>query len=147
MSRNGRDMLGRNGHGQDGAQAAPPARQRLDKWLWFARILKSRTLATKFVTDGHVRINGARVDAPAKALVVGDVLTVALERQVLVLKVLAPGVRRGPFPEARLLYEDLSPPPPPRTPAGPVLSGLRDAGAGRPTKKERRALARWVPQG
>ncbi len=82
--------------------------QRLDKWLWFARILKSRTLAARLVGEGHVRINGHKTDQPAKIISPGDVLTIALERQVLVLKVLDPGTRRGPYVEAQLLYEDLT---------------------------------------
>ena len=88
------------------------ARQRLDKWLWFARVVKSRTGAAKLVEDGHIRVNAVRADTPAKAIRPGDVLTVALDRQVRVLKVLAPGERRGPYEEAKLLYEDLNTPPP-----------------------------------
>ncbi|ACK50334.1 RNA-binding S4 domain protein [Methylocella silvestris BL2] len=84
------------------------ATQRLDKWLWFARVTKTRTLAARLVLDGHVRLNARRIDAPAKPVAAGDVLTVALERQVRVLRVLQPGARRGPFPEARLLFEELS---------------------------------------
>ena len=87
-------------------------RQRLDKWLWFARVVKSRTGAAKLVEDGHVRVNAVRVDNPAKAIRPGDVLTIALDRQVRVLKVLAPGERRGPYEEAKLLYEDLAASPP-----------------------------------
>lgn len=70
---------------------AAARRQRLDKWLWFARVVKTRTLAAKLVSEGHVRINGAQQDAPAKLVSSGDVLTIALERDVKVLKVLAPG--------------------------------------------------------
>ena len=79
--------------------------QRLDKWLWFSRMLKSRTLAAQLVTDGKVRINRARVTKPSHALRKGDVLTIAMRGNVKILKVLAPGHRRGPPPEARLLYE------------------------------------------
>ncbi len=122
---------------------APVSRQRLDKWLWFARVLKSRTLAARLVTDGHVRVNGVRVDAPAKAVVPGDVLTISLERAVKVLRIVSGGARRGPFEEARLLYEDLSPPPPPRMP-GDTLFPRRAPGSGRPTKRERRSLAAWL---
>jgi ribosome-associated heat shock protein Hsp15 len=85
----------------------PELRQRLDKWLWFARLMKSRTLAAKLVEEGHVRINAVRADNPAKTIRPGDVLTVAFDREVRVLRVLAPGERRGPYPEARLLYDDL----------------------------------------
>jgi ribosome-associated heat shock protein Hsp15 len=83
-------------------------RQRLDKWLWFARVVKSRSLATRLVAAGHVRINARRIDTPAKAVSPGDVLTIALEQQVRILKILDPGTRRGAFPEAKLLFEDLS---------------------------------------
>lgn len=113
-------------------------RQRLDKWLWFARVVKSRTLAAKLVSDGYVRVNSVKADAPAKAVGPGDVLTIALERQVRVLKVLAPGARRGPYEEARTLYEDCSPPPAAASETGAGF-GDRAPGAGRPTKKERRS--------
>ena len=85
-------------------------RQRLDKWLWFARVVKSRTLAARLVVDGHVRVNGKRVDVPACPVETGDVLTIALERQVRVLRIREPGERRGPFVEASRLYEDLNAP-------------------------------------
>jgi ribosome-associated heat shock protein Hsp15 len=84
-------------------------RQRLDKWLWFARVAKTRSLAARLVAEGHVRLNARRIETPAKAVGPGDVLTIALERKVRVLKVLAPGTRRGGFPEASLLFEDLTP--------------------------------------
>jgi ribosome-associated heat shock protein Hsp15 len=83
-------------------------RQRLDKWLWFARVVKTRSLAARLVTDGHVRINGRRIEAPAHAVSPGDVLTIALERQVRVLRVVAPGLRREGYPEAKLLFEELT---------------------------------------
>ncbi|MDX7951601.1 RNA-binding S4 domain-containing protein [Lichenihabitans sp. Uapishka_5] len=88
----------------------PDPRQRLDKWLWFARVMKSRTGAAKLVEDGHVRVNTVRVENPAKGVRGGDVLTIALDRQVRVLKVMGLGARRGPFEEARLLYEDVGSP-------------------------------------
>jgi len=83
-------------------------RQRLDKWLWFARFAKTRTLAAKLVTDGFVRLNGQRTDNAAKAVAVGDVITLALARTTLVIRVESLGERRGPAPEARQLYADLS---------------------------------------
>ena len=72
---------------------------------------KSRSLAAKLVADGHVRINSVRIETAAKAVKPGDVVTVALEQQVRVLKILLPGDRRGPAPEAQTLYEDLAPEP------------------------------------
>jgi ribosome-associated heat shock protein Hsp15 len=84
--------------------------QRLDKWLWFARIVKSRTLAAQLVEDGKVRINRAKVAKPAQAVRPNDVLTIVIRGRVQVIRVVAPGARRGPPAEARLLYELLSPP-------------------------------------
>jgi ribosome-associated heat shock protein Hsp15 len=83
-------------------------RQRLDKWLWFARFAKTRTLATKLVTSGFVRVNGRRIDNAAKAVAVGDVITVALSRTTAVVRIDDLGERRGPATEARALYSHLS---------------------------------------
>ncbi|HZP19625.1 MAG TPA: RNA-binding S4 domain-containing protein [Bauldia sp.] len=110
-------------------------RQRIDKWLWFARVVKTRTLAQKLVLSGSVRVNRERSDSASRAVKTGDVLTIALPGGVRVLKVAAPGARRGPPAEAKLLYEDLSPPEPARPPA----TG-REPGSGRPTKRDRRAI-------
>ena len=82
-------------------------RQRLDKWLWFARFAKTRTLAARLVASGFVRVNGQRAETAAKALAVGDVVTLALSRTTVVVRVEDLGQRRGPAPEARLLYTDL----------------------------------------
>ena len=82
-------------------------RQRIDKWLFYVRAVKSRALAAKLVAAGHVRINRDKTDQPSRQVKPGDVLTIALEHKVLVWRVLAPGVRRGPPQEARTLYEDL----------------------------------------
>jgi ribosome-associated heat shock protein Hsp15 len=84
-------------------------RRRLDKWLWFARFAKSRSLAAKLVAEGFVRLNGQRVDNPAKAVAVGDVLTVAAHHTTAVVRIEALGERRGPAVEARSLYAELAP--------------------------------------
>ena len=83
-------------------------RQRLDKWLWFARFAKTRTLAAKLVTSGFVRLNGQRTDNAAKGVAVGDVVTIALPRATLVVRVEDLGERRGPATEARQLYIELN---------------------------------------
>lgn len=83
-------------------------RQRIDKWLFFARAVKSRALAAKLVAAGHVRVNRDKIDQPARQIKPGDVLTIALEYKVLVWRVVEPGVRRGPPQEALMLYEDVS---------------------------------------
>ncbi len=128
----------------DTAPASGPvgASLRLDKWLWFARFLKSRTLATKLCESGKARINKAIVQKAHQPVRVGDVLTFPLGPHIRVIAVRGLGVRRGPAPEAQALYEDLAPPqkaaPPPAAPGDAV----RDEGAGRPTKAERRATDR-----
>lgn len=84
-------------------------RQRLDKWLWYARFARTRTLAARLVASGHVRVNGQRAEDPAKALAVGDVVTVAAPHTTAVVRVLDLGERRGPAPEARRLYTVVTP--------------------------------------
>jgi ribosome-associated heat shock protein Hsp15 len=80
---------------------------RLDKWLWFARFARTRSLAARLVADGYVRINGKRAEAPSKGVAVGDVVTVAAPHGTASVRVLDLGARRGPAPEARRLYADL----------------------------------------
>ncbi len=121
---------------------AADGRQRIDKWLWFARLTKTRTLAQKLALSGRVRVNRDKVEAASQLVKAGDVLTIASDRGVRVLKVIAPGTRRGPAPEARLLYEDLSPPDEAPAPGDPAPSADRAPGSGRPTKRDRRALDR-----
>lgn len=85
-------------------------RQRLDKWLWFARFARTRSLAARLVAEGHVRINGRRAEVPAKGVAVGDVLTVAAAHGTVLARILALGERRGPAPEARRLYAEIGEP-------------------------------------
>jgi ribosome-associated heat shock protein Hsp15 len=82
-------------------------RQRLDKWLWHARVVKARTSAAALVEAGHVRVNGVREKAPGHNVKLGDVLTIALDRSVRILRVAAFSERRGDATSARVLYEDL----------------------------------------
>ena len=118
--------------------------QRIDKWLWYARFFKTRSLAAKFVTSGKVRVTSGddtiRVTKAAHAVHIDDVLTFPKGHHVRVIKVLDPGKRRGPAPEAQALYEDLSPPQPRSKKQQVAKPAGRDKGAGRPTKKERRAI-------
>lgn len=118
---------------------ATGGRQRIDKWLWHARAAKTRSLVQKLVEAGHVRLNGTRVTASSQAVKAGDVLTIALDERVRILKVKEFSERRGGAPEAALLYEDLSPPQVRPEPA--PSSGLkREKGAGRPTKRDLRYI-------
>jgi ribosome-associated heat shock protein Hsp15 len=83
---------------------------RLDKWLWQARFAKSRALAAQLIAGGAVRVNSVRLTKPATAIHVGDGLSFAQGRTVRAIRVRALGTRRGPAPEARLLYADLDAP-------------------------------------
>ncbi len=121
---------------------APTERQRIDKWLFFARVAKSRTLAGKFVASGHVRLNRDKISSPSQMVKIGDVLTITLERRILVLKIVDGGTRRGPASEAQGLYEDLSPPAPAKAEM-PTVVGEREPGAGRPTKRNRREIDKF----
>jgi ribosome-associated heat shock protein Hsp15 len=121
-----------------------PVDVRLDKWLQVARVFKTRSQATRACSLGRVRVNGA----PAKAhrpLAVGDRVEVALGERERILEVR--GLRDRPVPktEARELFEDHSPPPPPRDSLERLLARppvRREPGAGRPTKRERRQIDR-----
>ena len=118
--------------------------QRIDKWLFFARVAKSRSLAQKITQSGAVRVNREKVTNAAKLLRSGDVLTISLGDSVRILKMLDPGVRRGPAPEAATLYEDMTPKPEP-VPVGafaPEPEGYVPS-PHPPNKRERRALDRF----
>ena len=118
------------------------SRQRLDKWLFFTRLSKSRSLAQKAIEAGDVRVNGRPVKQSAHLLQAGDLISFSSTHRDLVVKVLLPGTRRGPFEEARLLYEDLSPPKPEQRADATPEQGARERGAGRPTKRDRRLTDR-----
>jgi ribosome-associated heat shock protein Hsp15 len=79
-------------------------RQRIDKWLWHARMVRSRSAAAALTEAGHVRVNGTRVTTPSHLLRSGDVLTLALDRSVRVLRVEGFCERRGDANAARRLY-------------------------------------------
>ena len=87
---------------------AEPDRQRIDRWLWHARLVRTRGAAAALAGAGYVRVNGMRIDAPARMVRVGDVITVALDRSVRVLKVRGFRDRRGPAASVETLYEDLA---------------------------------------
>ncbi|MCR9255382.1 MAG: RNA-binding S4 domain-containing protein [Alphaproteobacteria bacterium] len=122
---------------------------RIDKWLWYARFYKTRSLAAKSLDASKMRLDGRSIAKPNAAVRPGNVLTFSLGPHVRVIKVVDLGTRRGPAPEARLLYEDLAPPPPPGTASKdprPAF-GARDPGTGRPTKRDRRQLDRFKADG
>ena len=112
---------------------------RIDRWLWFARFFKSRSLAAKLVQAHKVRVNRVVVGKASASVKCGDVLTFPQGRWIRVVRIETLGARRGPAPEAQALYVDLVPPEPVAT-ARHV--GRRETGAGRPTKADRRAIDR-----
>jgi len=116
----------------------PADKLRLDKWLWYARFCRSRMLAARLCASGRVRLRGAPIVKAHQTVRPGDVLTLARGPYIRVVRVRALGQRRRPAAEARLLYEDLVARP--AVPAGV----RRDPGAGRPTKRDRRAMDRWT---
>lgn len=121
------------------ADTAPRAVMRADKWLWHARFFKTRGLAAKLVSSGHLRVNGTKVGKPAHGIGPGDVLTFPQGRRVRVVRLIALSVRRGPAPEARALYDDLTPDETP-VPKAPAFEGK-----GRPSGKDRRNARLYDP--
>ena len=120
-------------------------RQRIDKWLWHARVVRTRSAAAALASAGHVRLNGRRIEAASRPVRLGDVVTVALDRCVRVLRVAGLAERRGSAEIAQALWEDLAPPSP--TPQSADPPGGRLPGAGRPTKRERRAMQQFTGEG
>ena len=109
--------------------------QRLDKWLWCARLVKTRTLAARLIEAGKVRINGVRTLKVSRPVCAGDVVTGITSGAVrlFVVRVAGETERRGPATIARSLYEDL-------TPATPVPASNGARSGPRPTKRDRRRL-------
>ena len=106
--------------------------QRLDKWLWCARLTRTRSGAARLIEAGKVRVNGARALKPSRPVQADDVVTASWLGKLTVVRVLGSAERRGPPSLARTLYEDLTPPvsaPEPEFRQGP-----------RPTKRNRRRL-------
>ena len=82
---------------------------RLDKYLWFVRLTKTRTLAQEIAQAGHMRIDGRVIDRAHTAVHVGNVLSFALHDRIRIIRIEALPTHRGPAPEARACYSDLSP--------------------------------------
>lgn len=114
--------------------AIDDTRRRIDKWLWFARLARTRTAAQKLAVSGRVRVNRVKNTSASRTVRVDDVLTIALDHGVRVLRIRSLGERRGPASAAQLLYVDLAPLEPNlRTPAAQRIGP-------RPTKRDRRIL-------
>jgi ribosome-associated heat shock protein Hsp15 len=113
---------------------------RIDKWLWAARFFKSRTLAAAACRGGKVDAND-QTARPARVVREGDLLTITLPHGKRIVRVVELSDRRGPGLDAARLYQDLSPPAPPRE-VRVVPPSYRPSGSGRPTKRERRLTDR-----
>ena len=115
---------------------------RLDKWLWYARFFKTRSLATKLISSGKLRINGEVSSKPHRQAQIGQVLTFVQGPYIRVIQIDEIGKRRGPAAEAATLYTDLDPPPAWKTNKEVRFHNSRFEnrliGSGRPTKKDRR---------
>jgi len=92
----------------EGLSGTAASTQRLDRWIWHARIVKTRSIAASLVSEGHVRVNGTRRAQPSHAIRPGDVLTIALPARVRVLKVTGILSRRTDAGSARRLYESVN---------------------------------------
>jgi ribosome-associated heat shock protein Hsp15 len=110
--------------------------QRLDKWLWCARLTRTRSGAARLIEAGKIRVNGARALKSSRLVQAGDVVTASWLGRLTVVRVLGSAERRGPASLARTLYEDLTPPAP-APERGLDGSGRRGK---RPTKRNRRRL-------
>ncbi len=118
---------------------------RLDKWLWYARLFKTRSAAIAVISAGRFRLDGMIMTKPHRRAICGQVLTFIQGNRVRVIKIMALGSRRGPASEAALLYEDLSPARDTSTKTGKMRQPefeARGRGSGRPTKRQRRATDR-----
>lgn len=117
---------------------------RVDTWVWGVRLAKTRSQATTACRAGHVRVNGAAAKA-AQPVRVGDVVRVRLHGFEKIYRVTGLTSRRGSAADAAKHFEDLTPPPPPRTERPAAV--IRDPGAGRPTKRDRREIDRLRGRG
>ena len=120
---------------------------RLDKWLWFSRFFKSRTMAAKVCQSGRIRINGTIVRKSKTFVSRGNVISFPKDTHIRVVKILELGERRGPAFEAETLYEELDPPLArkklddiEKKDIRTIPIAQRERGSGRPTKTERRAI-------
>lgn len=116
--------------------------QRVDKWLWYIRAVKSRTLAADLVTGGKVRINRQPITKPSQLVKPGDVITISIRGRIRVIEVIDPGERRGPANEAVQLYRELTEPAPTfgANDGNVTPPAERSPGSGRPTKRDRRQI-------
>ena len=115
--------------------------QRIDKWLWHARFFKTRSLAQKQVVTGKIRVNREKISSPSRKILIGNVLTITRERDIKIIEVLGIADKRGPYSQAQLLYNDMSPPKPEKQKQEQTRDSMsRIQSEGRPTKHQRKQI-------
>ncbi len=112
---------------------------RVDKWLWAVRVYKSRSIANEACSSNRVLVNGETAK-PATKVDVGDTVEARRKDRVVVYRVVQPLVKRVGAALVPDAVEDLSPPIPERATAEEAVAGVRERGAGRPTKRDRRRI-------
>ena len=117
---------------------------RLDTWLWYARFYKSRSLSSKAILSGKVRVNSNKIIKPASKVKINDVLTINHVNTVRIIQIQSIGSRRGPASEAQALYNDLSPDVTAASKSKDVSEKSKKDTNKRPTKKDRRILDKIV---
>ncbi len=115
--------------------------QRIDKWLWHARFFKTRSLAQKQVITGKIRVDREKISSPSRKVLIGNVLTITRERDIKIIEILDFADKRGPYSQAQLLYNDLSPPKPEKQKQEETVESMsRIHSDGRPTKHQRKQI-------
>ena len=121
----------------------PVRSQRVDKWLWHARVTKTRSLAQKLVSGGKIRVDREKITNSSSKVIAGNVLTITLPREVKVLEIVEFAEKRGPYSSACLLYNDLTPVKPStgaKSEESELSNGL--VAGPRPTKQQRKEALR-----
>lgn len=115
--------------------------QRIDKWLWHARFYKTRSIAQKQVATGKIRVDREKISSPSRKISAGNVLTITRERDIKIIEILGIADKRGPYSEAQLLYNDMSPPKPEKQKQEQSKESMsRIQSEGRPTKHQRKKI-------
>ncbi len=121
----------------------PPSRQtqRIDKWLWHARIFKTRSIAQKQITTGKIRVDKEKISNCSRKIIASNVLTITLQRDIKIIEVIGFAKKRGPYSDAQLLYNDLSPPKLEKQKQEQTKESMsRIQSDGRPTKHQRKQI-------
>lgn len=115
--------------------------QRIDKWLWHARFFKTRSISQKQIATGKIRVDREKISSPSRKIVIGNVLTITRERDIQIIEIVGIADKRGPYSQAQLLYNDLSPPKLEKQKQEQTKESMsRIQSEGRPTKHQRKKI-------